>query len=499
MAPYETIDGELVPGRDPGGVPSRAIGGFHLEARRVTSWHAIVELLVHLHEERPSFFTRLMRGCVAVSDGALEVDGCDEVLRGRDQQLADLAFDREERRDREGYVAPAQARAFLEGARSLSLTGAQPPADPIAAASLRDLAAAPPLADEPVAGLLEGSAADAVADAGAMIAVMEVLADAGLVTPPRALMEGTAPDETRLALVHAFAESHATAAEELGFLANALLSGCGLQGRAFTPQAASDVVLATCNLGLECWPDAWPECDLVRAFQVGWALLHHELCGAAAQALIDVLADISCSDRDVQLALQALRRELVQALAAGEPWRARPSLDAILTLDAAAWAGLLGMIDECPTLHAAVTSPGLLRSSRRRSASSRRGATSPSRTCGWRSWRRRWSGDQPSTSRERIVRRHRRAAERNPVQQFDGLAAERRVGETVGAPNRHQFPDHGVIAPARRLHHGHVEHERCQGQLFVRRELSKLRLPVPLRLVDIRQDRIQRAAFGSRP
>jgi hypothetical protein len=38
---------------------------------------------------------------------------------------------------------------------------------------------------------------------------------------------------------------------------------------------------------------------------------------------------------------------------AGTPWHARDSLDVILTLDAPAWATLLGLLDECPVLHAA--------------------------------------------------------------------------------------------------------------------------------------------------
>jgi hypothetical protein len=39
---------------------------------------------------------------------------------------------------------------------------------------------------------------------------------------------------------------------------------------------------------------------------------------------------------------------------AGSPWNAREALDAIAMLDAPAWAALLGLIDQLPTLHAAV-------------------------------------------------------------------------------------------------------------------------------------------------
>ena len=40
---------------------------------------------------------------------------------------------------------------------------------------------------------------------------------------------------------------------------------------------------------------------------------------------------------------------------AGTPWRARDALDVIAMLDMPAWASLLGLLDECPVLPAALT------------------------------------------------------------------------------------------------------------------------------------------------
>jgi len=39
---------------------------------------------------------------------------------------------------------------------------------------------------------------------------------------------------------------------------------------------------------------------------------------------------------------------------AGAPWRARGALDVITILDMPAWATLLGLIDECPVIHAGI-------------------------------------------------------------------------------------------------------------------------------------------------
>jgi hypothetical protein len=53
--------------------------------------------------------------------------------------------------------------------------------------------------------------------------------------------------------------------------------------------------------------------------------------------------------------LDALRRELVRQRDAGTPWRARHALDVLAMLDLPAWASLLGLLDECPVLPAALT------------------------------------------------------------------------------------------------------------------------------------------------
>jgi hypothetical protein len=105
---------------------------------------------------------------------------------------------------------------------------------------------------------------------------------------------------------------------------------------------------------LENWPPHWPDPDLVTAFQVGWRILHRDVCTYAAEELIIVLRGLRCSDRDIQLRLDGLRRDLIQSVGAREPWRARNALDVILMLDAPSWAALRALIDECPVIHAAL-------------------------------------------------------------------------------------------------------------------------------------------------
>jgi hypothetical protein len=149
--------------------------------------------------------------------------------------------------------------------------------------------------------------------------------------------------------------------QALGFLANALVAGCSVQGRSFTPREASDAVVATCNLGLECWPQQWPPAathDLVTVFRVGWAVLHRDVTMVAARLLFDALGHVQTSDRDIQIGLRVLARELRKQTKAGAPWRARAALDALAPLDLPVWAALVALLDECPVMLANVWAPG---------------------------------------------------------------------------------------------------------------------------------------------
>jgi hypothetical protein len=162
--------------------------------------------------------------------------------------------------------------------------------------------------------------------------------------------------------------------EELAYLANTIIAGYSIQVRPFKPQEASDAAVAVCNLGLENWPVHWlqPNArngssaveaatwlpddflighDLVSVFQVGWTILHG-VSMYTAERLIGVLSQLRCEDWEIQTGLDALRIEMAKHRQAGAPWRARDALEVIAILDMLAWAALLGLIDECPVIHA---------------------------------------------------------------------------------------------------------------------------------------------------
>lgn len=228
-------------------------------------------------------------------------------------------------------------------------------------------------------------------------AVMELLTEAGVMPElPRALLEAATADPqaarlTRLRrLMTYLRDTHETAyftrSRELAFLANALLAGCTVQSRTFTPQEASDAAAGICNLGLEYWPARWPSVtspgaassdprdpataappdtlppdswlidhDLVIAFEVGWSVLHQEVSLFAAEELISTLTHVECVNRDTRRGLVALRRTLVEQRDNGTPWRARNAAEILAMLDMTAWISVLGLLDECPVLPAALT------------------------------------------------------------------------------------------------------------------------------------------------
>jgi hypothetical protein len=231
-------------------------------------------------------------------------------------------------------------------------------------------------------------------------AVLELLVEAGLLRQgssgqgvmgerPRALLEAADEDPraARLPLLrrlmafvlHHDEHAYLTRGREHAFLANTLLAGCSVQSRPFTPQEASDAAACICNLGLDCWPARWPgaasqdassprefgtapppdaflvDHDLVTAFEVGWSVLHQEVSLFVADQLISTLADLHCADADTRRGLHVLRRKLVKQREAGTPWLARDAADVLAMLDTAAWISVLGLLDECPMLPAALT------------------------------------------------------------------------------------------------------------------------------------------------
>jgi hypothetical protein len=276
------------------------IGDYIVVARRPEAWEAVSGVLLALEEHHPVTFHRVMGQCRGLSNEGWELDGLDNLLSDTEQARFDLALLREERRERRGFVAPPQARAFLAGSRGPGLNA--------------------------------------------------VTAPESEVEPRQLLQRRFAHDDQEMA--------HS---REQIFLANVLVAGCSVQGRAFTPGEAIDAVAATCALGRAQWPQRRSGSTVpgpVTLFQAGWSLLYRDVTMVAARRLLAVVDDLRCSDRDLQRGLQALRRQLRKGLTAGAPWQASPRLDVLASFDLPAWAAITALLDECPVMLANVNIDG---------------------------------------------------------------------------------------------------------------------------------------------
>ena len=288
------------------------LGGYIVRGRRPDAWDAIVALLTTLEDEHTDYFHVVMQGCRRLSNSRPEFDGLDDLLRAPEQHLHDVTIEREHRRSQQGYATPGDARAFLEMAREKrsppeESTTRSAQTNPIVAAYFR------------------------------------------------------AMDATSASSRHALAHARDTATDAefargraLAFLANVLIAGCSIQSRRFTPQEASDAAASICKLGCE-YSSVPSDQDVVAAFEVGWSVLHHDVSLFVAEQLISILTDVDSVDRDIRRGLVALRRTLVKERDAGTPWLARDAAEVLAMLDMTAWISVLGLLDECPVLPAALT------------------------------------------------------------------------------------------------------------------------------------------------
>lgn len=321
IAEFETTDGHLVASRRPQDCQTAEIGGFVIAARGSDAWDAIVTVLAHLDTDHPDVFREVMRGVCALSNSDPEADGLDSLSGVGDQLQHDVRTEREERREEKGFVTVADARAFLQAARNSRIDATVVPASGpviIARESSRALVAVP----------AQGSAR----------------------------LKWMRDQMGHLADYHPGV--YASRNGDLTWLANALIAGCSIQGRAFTAQEAWDAAVATCNLALErltAPANFLVDHDLIRVFQAGWTILHDDVIMRAADELGGALARLRSRDAFVQADINALGRELTTHLRAGAPWHARKHMDVLAVVDTIAWTGLLGLVAEYPVRPAAVS------------------------------------------------------------------------------------------------------------------------------------------------
>lgn len=340
---------------------SHELERFLLIARGPESWDAVLSVLVALDEAHHELLMRLLERCCHHASEYIEDNGgLYTVLTSAEQLESDVAQAREERREREGFVAPTDAAAFLGLARAGRVGE-----DPITRGYARiqhEVTRTPPPSVE---GARPGQPAPA-------LPLVQLLQEAEVLTSqsPAALLGaggdgGAQASATTLREALAWLQEEAPEAlsrcmRELGYLSNVLVSGCGHSGRPLRALEAAQVAIATCNLGmeeehLEAGADRsrsgglLAREGLVPSFGRGWRVLHEDVVMRSARAFDAALARKVPAGRGDAAKVRA---ELARDIAAGRPWASRRRWVHLAPfLSKAAFAAMRELVDECPVFN----------------------------------------------------------------------------------------------------------------------------------------------------
>lgn len=254
---------------------------FRVISRDPSTWEPILTLLVALDQDHHALLRRLLeRRCAVDAERIEEQGGLYEVLSAEEMLSEDVADAREQRREREGFVAPSAAASFLRLAKVTPLAEllADERPDPITKGHFRVTPAAPRETPAPTPKVL---------------AFLRELREAGVIEAPQgarrlAARAGAASLLRRgLAALRADPAAATRALHELAYLVNLLLAAAGGDGRGLRAIDASDVASSICERGLARLLGRGRATDehlaallatrgVVLAFRVGWHLVGDE-------------------------------------------------------------------------------------------------------------------------------------------------------------------------------------------------------------------------------
>lgn len=228
---------------------SHELGSWLLVAREHDGWDALVNALTTLDRDHHDLVERILSRAAAATESHVEDAGSlYDVLTEAETLAEDVAAAREERRAREGFIAPSAAKSFLRLAEITSLGALRKmDSDAVTRAYFRDL------------------------DRDAKPAPQSRLDDVLREEMPkrRALPRPRKPTAFERAVEKLPAEVKARVLEELAYLANVLVAAEGLR-----PVEAAERAVETCDAGFAklSSADLRREGAAVKAFRIGWHL-----------------------------------------------------------------------------------------------------------------------------------------------------------------------------------------------------------------------------------
>jgi hypothetical protein len=215
---------------------------FRLIARDGSAWDTIFGVLMALDRNHHDLLRKILEHCRFLSSEYIDENGgLYQVLTSDEMLESDAGAARDTRRAEAGYVAPSDAKSFLELARRG--LGAASERDPVSRAYFRELGAFPTRAatasaapNRPVAKLM-GLLAKAQ--------VIEAQSEPG--SPPRSERP---LDAAMSKLRESHPEAYAKRLEELVYLANVLVAGWAPDNRRLRPIEALELATGVSSDGL---------------------------------------------------------------------------------------------------------------------------------------------------------------------------------------------------------------------------------------------------------
>lgn len=358
---------------------------YQIIAKDHLSWDSLIAVLVELDKNHHDFLMRMLDRCCYISTEYIDDNGgLFNVLNSEEMLESDVAADREDRREAEGYVAPSSAASFLNLARvtpTEELMASRAP-DPITQSYFKSLERAAKEAAKkgPTQALPQGAPSQKVVKFLQELREAEVL-EAPAQHPLLAAGEPQAAHAEPLFKLAVLAvrdrepKAYMDRLRELSYLANVLISGCAYAGRAFRPLEAADAAVAVCNLGMERLlreaagnrpgdptvddaADLLERQELVKLFQVGWSLLHRDVQMFTARTLQETLTRLAEGQRDAQKSKELTRMAatLKADVNAGKPCQSRGRLDGLgHVLDRQVILAVKALLSDYPFLPRAIS------------------------------------------------------------------------------------------------------------------------------------------------
>jgi len=336
---------------------------FRIISKDHRAWDSVLSVLIELDHEHHDLLRTILDRCHYISTEYIDDNGgLYNVLTADDQLQDDVAYEREQRREKEGFVSPATAASFLSLIRVSRIDElvAEESYDAVTRSYFKTFSTQ-----------RKSELSEDVSE------FVGLLKDAGVIsTAQNTLLLQDARDGARswkypmaraalLAVRDSDPDLYAKCMSELNYLANSLVAGCSYSDRTFRPGEAAEAALATTNLGMEYLlnerfePESLvrflSEHHMVKLFRVGWWILFREVSIHTAQAICAKLPNVPISDSWVKQQIEEVITALKSGMAKGSPWSARDALGVLeCVFDQSLVHTLKQLLNECPSVTASI-------------------------------------------------------------------------------------------------------------------------------------------------